>query len=202
MLARRLIVVAILAMTSAAANANDEPAPAKPDPGVQVADARHRHLGFFIRPDFGFGYFRASGSPGGFDATLSGSAATLGVVVGGAVSENNIVAFHVWDMVVSNPTYSSGGSALESVDATVTLVGLGPQYTVYLGDNLYWSMTPSLTRGTISSQGTSSDTDWGFGLRAAMGKEWWIADHWGLGIAAHFSLSMNRAAGTDGGNWT
>src|SRR2546428_4983252 len=116
------------------------------------------------------------------------SPATFGIAVGGALSENNILAFHVWDVVATNPTISAGGSTFRNADATVTLIAFGPEYTVYTKDNIYFALTPSLTRGTLSTSGRSSDTNWGFGLRGAVGKEWWVGDHLGLGVAGHLSF--------------
>jgi len=206
MTARYAILFAAILIAEPVANANaaeDGPAERpKADATAKLLDTGRRHVGLFIRPDLGFGFLRASGSPGGVDSSIGGAAATFGVAVGGAMSENSIIAFHLWDMVVTNPTYSAGGETFENVDATLTIIGIGPQYTAYTSDNLYFSITPSLTRGTISSQGSSSDSDWGFGLRAAVGKEWWVADHWGLGIAGHLSLTMNKEPGQGGATWT
>ena len=47
-----------------------------------------------------------------------------------------------------------------------------------------------------SSNGRSGDTDWGFGMRGAVGKEWWAGDHWGLGVVGHLSLSFNKDSGS------
>ena len=199
-----LFAAILMAGSTAAANAAEDASAevARPNPTSKALDTTHRHLGLFIRPDVGIGYFRASASPGGVDTSLSGLAGTFGIAVGGAISENSILAFHVWDMVVTNPTYTTGGTTYENVDATVTIMAFGPQYTAYTADNVYFSVTPALTRGSISTQGSTSDSDWGFGLRGAIGKEWWVADRWALGIAGHVSLSTNRAPGTDGGTWT
>jgi hypothetical protein len=196
---RSILTLASSANAKAAEGASAEIA--RPDIPPSTLDTR-RHLGVFVRPDLGFGYFRASGSADGVDASISGSAASAGIAVGGALFENSILAFHIWDIVLTNPTYSSGGTTTGKIDATFTLIAFGPEYTTYTADNLYFSVTPSLTRGTVSSQGSSSDTDWGFGLRATLGKEWWVSDHWGLGIAGHVSLSLNRLPGTDAPTWT
>jgi hypothetical protein len=169
---------------------------------INALDAPHRHLGGFVRPDLGFGYLQASGSQNGVDGTISGPAATLGIAVGGALSENVILAFHVWDMVVTNPTITVGGTTLKNADATVSLIAFGPEYTVYTKDNVYFAVTPSLTRGRVSTSGGSSDTNWGFGMRGAVGKEWWVGDHWGLGVAGHISFSINQAADASGLTWT
>jgi hypothetical protein len=160
----------------------------------------HRHLGGYLRPDLGFGYVSASSSSN--DASISGAAATFGIAAGGAVAEDVILAFHFWDVVATNPTLSAGGATVNNADATLTIIAFGPQITTYSTDDLYFSITPSLTRATLSSQGVDSSTNWGFGARAALGKEWWVSDHWGLGLAAHFSLSINQDSGSNAPTWT
>jgi hypothetical protein len=198
-----IVAAMLIAGWSAEATAADDASTELPRPEAttKALDTRHRHEGFYIRPDLGFGYLRASGSPGGVDASIGGAGATFGIAVGGTVSENSVLAFHLWDMVVSNPSYSIGGTTVENIDATLTLLAFGPQYTHYTPDNLYFSLTPSLTRATLTSQGSTEDSNWGFGMRAAIGKEWWVADRWGLGVAGHLSLTVNKAP-ADAGTWT
>ncbi|GAC1537636.1 MAG: hypothetical protein NVS2B9_03980 [Myxococcales bacterium] len=36
----------------------------------------------------------------------------------------------------------------------------------------------------------------------ALGKEWWGSSHWGLGLAAHLSMSVNQESGTNPPTWT
>jgi hypothetical protein len=163
----------------------------------------NRHLGGFVRPDLGFGYLTTSGSLSGMDATISGVAGTFGIAVGGAISENQVLAFHLWDMVVTNPTITSGSNTASNVNATLTLIAFGPEYTTYSKDNFYASFSPALTRASITSNGSTTDTNYGFGLRTALGKEWWVSDHWGLGLAAHVSFSVNQVSGsTNPPTWT
>ena len=166
-----------------------------------LSDTRHRHLGGFIRPDLGIGYLTTSASQGGVDANLRGLAGTFGIAAGGALSEDIILAFHVWDAVVSDPTYSGGGSS-GTASGTLALLGLGPEYTMYSNQNYYFSISPSLTRMSASSGSGSSATKWGLGLRAALGKEWWAGDHWGLGVAGHLSMSLNEDSGSNAPIWT
>src|SRR3989475_8498194 len=120
-----------------------------------LSDTRHRHLGGFIRPDLGIGYLTTSASQGGVDANLRGLAGTFGIAAGGALSEDIILAFHVWDAVVSDPTYSGGGSS-GTASGTLALLGLGPEYTMYSKQNYYFSISPSLTRMSASSSSSSS----------------------------------------------
>ncbi|MFL5401077.1 MAG: hypothetical protein ACJ79P_24505 [Myxococcales bacterium] len=162
----------------------------------------NRHLGGFVRPDLGLGYFSESASQNGVDASITGAAGSFGIAVGGAVAENHILAFHFWDVVATSPSVSAGNVSVSNADATVTLIAFGPEYTAYSRENLYFSISPALTRATISSNGSSADTNWGFGLRTGVGKEWWVSDHWGLGVAGHLSLSMNEDTGNNPPTWT
>jgi hypothetical protein len=160
-----------------------------------------RHLGFFLRPDLGFGYVAMSASSGGTDVTISGLAGTFGFAVGGALAENSILALHLWDAVMSNPKVSSGGLS-GNANGDVTLFAVGPEYTIYTGQNVYFSFSPSLTRVHVEANGNSGDTDWGFGMRAAVGKEWWVGDHWGLGVVGHLSASFNKDTGSSAPTWS
>lgn len=194
---------------SGAAPAAYHPVPPPPPAGeaprsaVPFADStRHRHLGGFFRPDLGLGYLTTSASQGGTDASLNGLAGTFSLAAGGAVSENQILAVHIWDAVVSNPSASLGGASASTSDTTLTLWGIGPEYTYYTPQNIYFSISPSLTKMSVSVSGSSGDTNWGFGLRAGLGKEWWVSDHWGMGLVGQLTMSFNQDQGTNPPTWS
>ena len=127
------------------------------------------------------------------DATISGFAGLFGIAIGGALQENDILAVHIFDSLAQNPTVSVGGASATANDASILMWGIGPQYTHYfMPANAYVSLTPALTRMHSSSNGSSGDSNWGFGLRAGAGKEWWVSDHWGLGLAGHITFSSNQ----------
>jgi hypothetical protein len=177
------------------------PAPVPPPPRGQAPapiapsdsnSTRHRHLGGFIRPDVGFGYLATNANGG---SELGGVAGTIGFAAGGALSEDVIMAFHVWDAAASNPSYSNGST----LNGSLALFGLGGELTLYSKEDYYVSMSPSITRLTTVSGSSSSDTNWGFGLRFAVGKEWWVSDHWALGLVGHASMSLNSDSA--GNNW-
>jgi hypothetical protein len=178
--------------------------PAQPPapPSAAAFDTRRRHFGFFIRPDLGFGYLYMSTSSNGTDASIKGVAGSFGVAAGAALSENSILAFHIWDLGATNPTFSSGGFSSSNANATLTVFAFGPEYTRYFADNFYFSITPSLSRATIDFNGSSGDTNWGFGLRAGLGKEWWVSDHWGLGVVGQLSFTANQDSGSNAPTWT
>jgi hypothetical protein len=179
---------------------------APPAPPVPAASTAHRHLGFFIRPELGFGYFDTKASQGGVDAEIKGSAGHFGIAIGGAVTENFILAGQIWDYVASKPTYSLGSSGnkySQTLSGNAGLVGYGLLVNWYFQpSNLYLGFTPSFTRLVEADQGDSSTSDWGFGVRATFGKEWWVSDHWGLGLAASLALSSNKGGGSGSPTWT
>ena len=159
----------------------------------------HAHDGFFLRLDLGGGYLEHSSPTNSVlgDMKVSGGAGSFGVAVGGAVAENLILAGHLYSSAISNPSisYSSGASGNTS-DTTMSMVGIGPELTYYfMPVNLYVSGTLAATRLHSSTNGQDGDSDWGVGMRLALGKEWWVSDNWGLGLAGLFSWSSNKDQG-------
>ena len=192
------VSLAVVLLTGTALMAQDiQPYQAPPRTGFD--STYQRHFGFYIRPDLGFGYLTQTES----GVTISGLSGLAGVAIGGAIRENSILAVHIIDAVAQNPNVSSGGLSATANDTTVTMWGIGPQYTYYfMPSNLYLSTTLALTRLHVSSGNNSGDTDWGLGTRIALGKEWWVSDHWGLGVAGHISFSTNQDPVSGGGSST
>jgi hypothetical protein len=114
------------------------------------------------------------------------------------LAENLILAVHGFVMGVADPTYTSYGQSFSSYDTSWNLWGVGPQLTYYLMPaNVYVSGTVAFTRLTetiCSSCGANSDTtssDWGVGVVFSVGKEWWVSDNWGLGVACQLVGATN-----------
>ena len=192
-LSRLVLLAALLPLYAAA---QERAAPEQP---------AHRHLGFFIRPELGFGGFASAASQDGVDYSISGGGGAFALAIGGAVSEDFIVGGQVWDVIASKPdwTIKSGGTEVKGTSSSdAGLVGYGVLLNWYLQpSNVYLAVTPSLTR-LVSTQGTTTTTsDWGFGIRGAVGKEWWVADHWGIGVAASIGLSSNKDGGSGAPTW-
>ncbi len=160
----------------------------------------HAHQGFFLRLDVGGGYLeqRAPTNSTLGDMKVSGGAGAFGVAVGGAVAENLVLAGHLFSNAVSNPSISfSNGSSGSTNDTTSSLVGIGPALTYYfMPVNVYLSGTLAATRLSLRVNGQDANSDWGVGTRLALGKEWWVSDSWGLGLAGQFSWSSNKDQGT------
>jgi hypothetical protein len=162
-------------------------------PGMMLRDDTvNRHFGFLIRPDIGAGYLSTSMG----DTTQSGGAGMFGIIVGGAVAENLILGGHLYDGVIGNPNAVSPSGPTSNTQAT--MVGVGPNLTYYfMPVNMYASATVAFTRMNLTIGNFTGDSAWGLGTRLSLGKEWWVSDHWGLGLAGHFSYSGNKSDTTD-----
>jgi opacity protein-like surface antigen len=128
-------------------------------------------------------------------------------MLGGAVVENFIIGAHFWGIAVSSPTVEVNGQSLGSIsDSTLGLSGFGLNLTYYFMPlNLYLSATPSIGVLSAKQGGSSSETENGFALRLAVGKEWWVSDNWGIGLNVQYAHSSNKDKGTNpptwGSNW-
>jgi hypothetical protein len=200
---RKLVAVAFGAIVSTSTSTYAQPVPepsSAPQPLAPLRDNTiNRHLGFFLRPDLGLGYMSTSeptGTSAG-DLTISGVAGVFGFVVGGAIQENMIVGVHLYDGVIANPKVSlSSGQSATTSNTSLAMVGIGPEFTYYwMPSNIYFSGTVALTRMALTANGKDSNSNAGFGTRLALGKEWWVSDHWGLGLAGHVSFSSNQDSG-------
>lgn len=176
--------------------------PPPPPPRYRYAPRRvydpsaFRHVGFFFRFDLGLGYMGSSTSGTSsvvdFDSAR-GVAGEIGLQLGGALAENSILAGHFWASSAFSPRLKSGGTVIDTgSDFATTLFGIGPSFDYYfMPQNVYVTVTPSLTWLRFSDSFTSFDSDVGFGTRFALGKEWWVAPHWGIGLQGWFAFSFN-----------
>ena len=153
-----------------------------------VESTVHRHLGFFFRADIGVGYLSSS-SGGAPQLASSGVSVPLGLAVGGAIAEDWILAGEVWGGFL--PKSSNG------VSQTLFVYGYSLAVVHYfMPANVYLSFAPGITRLTFETGNTAVSSDWGPGAKLAVGKEWWVGDHWGLGIAAEVFLTYNSSRTT------
>ena len=166
-------------------------------------DTAHRHLGFYLRPDLGLGFGSGSETLSGRDFKASGLAGTFSSDIGGAIAEDNILSGQIWDAVLPNPTISYGGTTASTTDTKYTLFGVGPSFTHYfMPANIYLTGTVAVTRLNLTVNGRSTDAQTGIGVRASVGKEWWVGDHWGIGLNGHVIYSSNQDTGTNPPNIT
>jgi hypothetical protein len=193
--------VSVSVLSATAAILTSVSAQAQGSSSAQADDGGHQHLGFFLRPDVGYGYMSSSG--GG--ATISRGAFLGSLHIGGVIAEN---------LILGADLYAGGTGKSDSIlysgvtpavsDSSTVLAGIGPEVTYYLMPvNVYVSATVGFTSLAIISPGQNSASGHGgFGGRIGIGKEWWVSSHWGLGLAGHASESWNSVDGVTYSTWS
>jgi len=186
-----VVCLMILALTAGAfAQTGDLPGPPPPPtygPSYNYAPppppGAHEHDGFYLRAELGFGGTTLQrNSP---DAKASGGGPVFGVAVGGAITRNLILYFEGFDDVAVSPTVSDATMTSEATDSSSGVYGFGPGVAYYfMPINLYVSGTVALSHIIVTRNGDEvARSDWGLGLSLMVGKEWWVTDNWGLGVA-------------------
>ncbi len=163
----------------------------------------HRHEGVYVRLYIGPAYTRMTASEAGSDYAIKGSGGAFGIAVGWAIKDNLILYGQLFDDIAMDPTVERDGVSTTANDTAAGVVGPGIGLTYYLmPTNLYLSATLGMTQLTIQEDGEEvGETDFGPGLSAMFGKEWWVSANWGLGLAGQaFFGSMKDKGGSP--TWT
>lgn len=121
---------------------------------------------------------------------ISGTTLPVSLSVGAALTPRLVLsgAFayaHVFGPSSSSPT-------LQAVD----LYGFGPAAKYYFAEsNFFVSGTLLLAKLRVDDDQVYDvqHSDWGLALDLSLGREWWITQHWGLGIAADVQVGQLRA---------
>ena len=176
-------------------------------PVLASGEAR-THDGFFLRLSTGLGYARAEISDNTGQLEVKGGATDVNIAVGGMVGTNLALHGTIWGWSMSDPegelTFTGGGSGSGTINGTLTLAALGVGGTYYfMPSNFYLSY--SLGMGSLNGDGeVDGKTKPGIAFDATIGKEWWVGDQWGLGLAgglAYFNSKDDTIVGIDE-NWS
>ncbi len=115
---------------------------------------------------------------------LYGVAGLLSFHFGGAVSENLILFGKVSSSSMTDPDVTFFGTVTgETNDTTYDVSGIGAGVNYYLPYNFYISGSIDFPVATLKSGSSEGSSDAGFGGELSLGKEWWVSDSWGLGLA-------------------
>jgi hypothetical protein len=178
----RLLAALLLTTLPCASLAQQDQTPA------QVESTAHRHLGFFFRADIGAGYVHNSGNGSGLQPPVSALSIPIGLAVGGAVAEDWILAGEIWG-IAGPENVNPPGKGLLVYGYALAIVHY------FMPANVYVSIAPGVSRLMFVTADVGVSSDWGPGGKLAIGKEWWVGDHWGLGIAAELLVSFNKQGG-------
>lgn len=156
------------------------------DRGVQDDEiTRHRHDGFFLRILNGFGYWLVVEKDyTGGDREFEGFAGVLRLQVGHEIADNLVLFGEYGVFTMEKPDMNWQGETVSEADAEVAIVELGVGLTYYfMPINIYLSGSLTLSGNSIDLKGEEAETGGGLGGYFAVGKEWWISENWGIGVA-------------------
>lgn len=155
-----------------------------------AASRPETHDGFLLRLTLGLGYEGLSLSDGaGTEIDLSGFGLSSSLSLGGVVADNLAIHGDFFALTAVSPNVAINGEDFgEASDSSVSLTGLGVGITHWVMPlNLYLSATLGLAKASIDVEGDETEADWGFAVRAMVGKEWWVGEEWGLGLMAELT---------------
>ena len=171
-------------------------------PAAQAQSGFHEHDGFYLHLEGGFGSMSSKASQPGLDAELSGGSGEFAIAIGGAVTPNLVLAGQLWGISASSPDVKLNGTSYGSANGSLGLSGIGLEITYYFMPlNLYLSAVPSIATLSANSGNGSASTKSGFGLKLAVGKEWWVSQDWGIGLNLQYAHSSNQDSGTNPPTW-
>jgi hypothetical protein len=170
------------------------PAP-RYSPAPSYYSAPFVHQGLFLRLTVGAGFLTASETVNGATLSYSGFGATLSGALGGAIAPNLIIYGEILGTSVFNADQTYGGQPQGLSGLDVAMYGFGPGIAFYIEPvNMYLSGTLTFSKVSFTdtySQYPTGDTNLGIGGSFTVGKEWWVAQRLGMGIAGQaFVASM------------
>lgn len=179
------IMLAVVAVALVLLTAVATPTPAR------AGEAR-THDGFFLRFAPGFGSASAKIEDSGNSLEFSGSGSEGDLAIGGRIGNNLLLHGTLWGWYMDGPKGELKGGGLSTsgdVNGKLMMSAYGVGLTYYMmPTNLYF--TGSIGLSSLSSDledPFKGDSDSGYALTLGLGKEWWVGDAWGLGIAGGFN---------------
>jgi hypothetical protein len=167
------------------------PAAYAPPPGYAPAYAPpppNVHDGFYLRLHLGGGYAHMGGTDAaGDELAFVGGGGSFGLAVGATIAPNLIIFGNLFGMALSDPDVEFNGAAQGGVSGTTTIGGIGPGIAYYFQPvNIYISGTVAAMQfnASDSNGNTQYESNIGYGFQGMVGKEWWVSQDWGIGIAA------------------
>jgi hypothetical protein len=156
---------------------------------------------------FGLGTTSASARVTGLDTTYSGTGISFGISAGAAIVHDLIVFGTVCFASTMGSTLSLNGYQSDT-HLDLNLYGFGAGLAYYFPSlNIYVAGAISGISADLTPTDSSSTamgmplTKTGPGLELLVGKEWWVSDNWGLGLAGEMLQSWMTDTGDSSVRW-
>ena len=154
-------------------------------PTVEVSedDTKHKHDGFYLRLTTGIGGATSIEETEVGELSFSGMSGHTTIGIGYAVVENLILNLDIFTNLVRDSTVEFAEDIGQAAtELTISNIGVGATYYI-MPTNVYLAGSIALASGTLRSDWRITELDVGYGINVAVGKEWWVSDNWGIGVA-------------------
>jgi hypothetical protein len=161
-------------------------------------DKPHTHDGFYLRLTTGVGY--GSQKNDDEDVEMSGLSGLTTLGIGGSVSDNLILNADLFGLRMIEPTVDYKGKTQRKLKVEVSIYGLGLGMTYYIMPvNIYITGSAGMAIREEKDGFGKRQSDPGYGINFAIGKEWWVSPSWGIGVAGQFLFADVEETKTFGG---
>jgi hypothetical protein len=117
------------------------------------------------------------------------------------VTPNLALHATLFGWAISDPELTIDSESV-TLPATLSVSGIGAGATYYLMPaNVYLSGSVGFGTLTFEVDSVSVDSDYGTLFDATLGKEWWVGENWGIGVAGSINYHSIPDPSTED-NWT
>jgi hypothetical protein len=185
---------------------HDEPPPHQAPPKVAEPPrpwAPHEHRGMHLRALIGPGYTSASTTLVGQDVKVASPGLGLYGAVGGAVADNVVLSLEgIWSIPFSSTVTANSVEGMgPSINNMLLGVGVSITYYVMPMDLFLSAGIDAAFMKVWNDYGAGGSTNLGPFGSFALGKEWWVSDSVGMGVAAHFLVGSTSDAAASWSTW-
>jgi hypothetical protein len=138
------------------------------------------------------------------DLEFSAAIADFNLAIGGVIAKNLAIhgTFFSWSMTDPDTEEVFEGIFGDEVHRSLDMFAYGGGVTYYfMPVNIYLSGSVGAATLTLETDEGEADSDTGIAGDLALGKEWWVGDSWGLGVAGAMGLHSIPAGEIDE-NWS
>jgi hypothetical protein len=155
----------------------------------------HNHKGFFISMSAGPSYGKITDNLNSTGVLLKGPGAELDLKTGTAIVKNILIHFTFLFKTLAHPVINSANSnavlATDDITLGESVAALGLTYYIS-PSNFFLSCSAGLGSFSVISgkHYNTYTTDVGLSGQVKLGKEWWVADELGVGLALCYSFTQ------------
>jgi hypothetical protein len=157
---------------------------------TQFGKGGGRKSGILSRAAIGMSYANASEGSGNERFSIGGPGLCGALATGLFLFKNFALHAEMYGDILLDPSVELGDEQATAKGSFSAFgFGMGPTYYL-MPINIYLSQTLGAGAAELSTGMGSGGTEIGFAAHTLVGKEWFVGEDWGLGVAARFALMV------------